>query len=87
MASQISNHGFCVLEPKDLVSGDIIRFELRIEDDPVLGEAMIKWREDLTNADRKKTRSSISGCRIVTMATQYRNFLRGYLSRHSFKET
>lgn len=85
-ASQISNHGFCLRDPKDLVSGDIIRFELRIEDDSILGEARIKWTKHLTNADRKKAHSSRSGCRIVSMATQYRGVLRGYLSRHSFAE-
>ncbi len=85
-ASQISNHGFCIGEPKDLVSGDIIRFELEVEDDSIQGEAMIKWIEHLANADRKKARSSRSGCRIVSMATQYRGVLRGYLSKHSLEE-
>ena len=86
MASHISNHGFCIRESKDLVNDDIIRFELRIEDDSVHGEARITWTEDLTNADRKKLRSSRSGCRIVSMATQYRGVLRGYLSKYSFAE-
>jgi len=67
-ASQISNHGFCIREPKDLMNGDIIRFELKVEDDSILGEAMIKWTINLSNADRKEARSSRSGCRIVTMA-------------------
>lgn len=85
-ASQISNHGFCIREPKDLVSGDIIRFELKVEEDSIHGEAMIKWIEHLSNAERKKARSSRSGCRIVSMAPQYRGVLRGYLSRHSLEE-
>ena len=85
-ASQISNHGFCIREPKDLVSGDVIRFELKVEDDSIHGEAMIKWIERLTDADRKKARSSRSGCRIVSMATNYRGVLRGYLSKHSLEE-
>jgi hypothetical protein len=67
-ASHISNHGFCIREPKDLMNGDIIRFELKVEDDSILGEAMIKWTINLSNADRKEARSSRSGCRIVTMA-------------------
>jgi hypothetical protein len=86
MASQVSNHGFCVLESKGVAKGDLIRFELRVEDDSVPGEAVIKWREDTANADRKKASSSRSGCRIVSMATQGRNVLRGYLNRHSRKE-
>ena len=85
-ASQVSNHGFCIQEPKDLVSGDIIRFELKVEDDSIHGEAMIKWIKHLSDADRKEARSSRSGCRIVSMATQYRGVLRGYLSRHTFAE-
>ena len=86
MAYQISNHGFCLREPKELVSGDIIRFKLKVESDSVLGEAKIKWSKDLDTADRKKARSSRSGCRIVSMATKYRGVLTGYLSRHSFAE-
>jgi hypothetical protein len=85
-ASQISNHGFCLRDPKDLASGDIIRFELRIDDDSILGEAMIKWTKDLATPDREKGRASRSGCRIVSMATEYKGVLRGYLSRHSFAE-
>ena len=85
-ASQVSNHGFCLRDPKDLASGDIMRFELKVEDDTILGEAMIKWTKHLTDADRKNALASRSGCRIVSMATEYRGVLRDYLSRHSFAE-
>ena len=86
-ASQISHHGFCIQDPKNLASGDIIRFELKVEDDSILGEAMIKWTKDVTAADRKKSRLSRSGCRIVSMATNYRGALRDYLSRYSLEES
>jgi len=85
-AAQISNHGFCIRNSKDLVSGDIIRFELKLEDDAILGEAKIKWITGLSNVDRKKARSFRSGCRIVSMDTQYRGVLRGYLSRYSLED-
>ena len=81
-ASQISNHGFCIQDPKKLASGDIIRFELKVEDDSILGEAMIKWTKDVTAADRKKYRLSRSGCRIVSMATASRAALKIFLGRH-----
>jgi hypothetical protein len=83
-AYQISNHGFCVQEHKDLVNDDLIRFKLRVEDESVRGEATIKWTKDLDTAERKKAQPSRSGCRIVSMATKYRGVLRDYLSRHSF---
>jgi hypothetical protein len=85
-AAQISNHGFCLRDPKDLASGDIIRFKLKLEDDSILGEAKIKWIKNLSNADRKHALASRSGCRIVSMDTQYRGVLRGYLSRYSYEE-
>ena len=47
MAYQISNHGFCLREPRDLVSGDIIKFKLKVENDSVLGEATIKGCKNL----------------------------------------
>jgi len=85
-ASQISNHGFRLRDPKDLGIGDIIRFELRIGNNTILGEAVIKWTKGFTTADSKKVRASRSGCRIVSMATDYRGVLRRYLSKHSFDE-
>jgi len=81
-ASQISNHGFCIQDPKKLASGDIIRFELKVEDDSILGEAMIKWTKDVTAADRKKYHLSRSGCRIVSMATASRAALKAFLGRN-----
>jgi len=83
-ASQISNHGFCIREPKDLMNGDIIRFELKVEDDSINGEAVIKWIKHLNSTDRKKVVPDSSGCRIVSMATDYRALLRNYLRRHFF---
>ena len=62
------------------------KFKLKVENDSVLGEAKIKWTKDLDTADRKKARSSRSGCRIVSMATKYGSVLRDYLSRYSFAE-
>jgi hypothetical protein len=85
-AYQISHHGFCVQEPKALVSGDLIRFELRVEDESVLGQATIKWTKNLEAADRKQARPSICGCHIVSMAAKHRSVLRDYLSRHSLEE-
>jgi hypothetical protein len=72
--------------PKEPVSGEITRFELNVEDDSILGEAMIKWTKDLTSADRKNARSSRSGFRIVSIAPQSRGILRGHLSRHSLAD-
>jgi len=78
----------CVVLTAVAISGiyDIIRFELRIEDESILGEAMIKWTRDVAADDRKKVRASRSGCRIVSMATEYRAVLKGYLSKYSFSE-
>lgn len=81
--SQISNHGFCLQEPKDLASGDTIRFELKVEDDSIQGEAVIKWIKHQDIADRKKEAPSSSGCRIISMASNYRALLKAYLSGHS----
>jgi len=86
MAHHFSNHGFCLRDPKDLVNGDIIKFKLKVENDSILGEAKIKWTKDPDATDRKKARSSRSGCRIVSMITEYRSILRDYLSRNSFTE-
>jgi hypothetical protein len=87
IATQISNHGFCIQDSKNLVSGDIIRFELKIEDHSILGEAMVKWTSDATTDDGKKARSSKSGCRIVSMDTKFRGILKDFLRRQSSEGT
>jgi hypothetical protein len=85
-ASQISNHGFCLRDPKDLASGDTIRFTLNLENDSILGEAVIKWTKDVPAADKKTALASRSGCRIVSMATHHRASLKSFLSRNSMEE-
>jgi hypothetical protein len=84
-ASQISNHGFRLRKPKDLVNGDIIRFTLKIEDCSILGEAMIKWTKGFPPDGGKEARISRSGCRIVFMATKDQAALKDFLSRHSLE--
>ena len=87
IASQISSYGFCLQDSQNLMRGEIIRFELEVEDDSVHGEASITWTKSLNNSDRKKTTFFTSGCHIISMAPHYRNTLRGYLRRLSIEET
>lgn len=87
IASQVSYGGFCLRDFQHLASGEIIKFELEVEDDSVHGEARIEWTKSVTEAGRKATRLFASGCRIVSMASNCRSILRAYLRRLSVEET
>jgi len=86
MAFQVSNRGFCLWQPKDVVTGDTIKFELRVENALILGEAQIKWAINPSIADENKALPSRAGCHIISMYKKYESVLRSYLNRHFAQE-
>jgi hypothetical protein len=86
IASQISNCGFCLQASRNLMRGEIIRFELEVEDSSVHGEARIAWTKSVKNTDRRKALFSASGCHIISMASNYKHALKGYLKKLSVEE-
>jgi hypothetical protein len=81
IAYHISNHGFCLWQPKGVVPGDTIKFELRVENAPISGEAHIEWTSNPPTADEKKAPPAKAGCRIISVTEEDENVLRGYLNK------
>lgn len=83
VADQISCHGFCLLAPKVELTGNIIKFKLSVDKNPVLGKARINWIRHAKSVDSRKAPSSRSGCRIVSMAEKHENLLTSFLRKQS----
>ncbi len=83
-ARQISDHGFCLLEPKDVSAGDTIKFKLRVENEPLLGEAEIRWTKGPdASDDEEEAPSSKAGCLIMSMSRDHEIVLKTYLRKQS----
>ena len=79
-ADEVSNHGFCLWRPEEIATGDIIKFELGVENTPVFGSAQIKWSSNRGPVNKKKVPSSRVGCRIISMTKKYQDVLKDFLS-------
>jgi hypothetical protein len=81
IAFEVSNHGFCLWQPKEVVDGDTMKFELRVENSVIPGEAQVKWVINPSSADDSGSLPSKAGCRITSMKEENESVLRNYLER------